>query len=160
MHALALGRDAAGTSYGLLTSQTFAAVHAVELSGLESNPVNARRLGLLRTIDLVPGGSTTAGSGFQPSLVIRPSGAFAVVSSFTTSSLQILTLPTNITVGPFTSNPAPFDALPLGTTRGFGLGALVSMSVPGPELYAVVNGNFSPVRNAFLGSFDAAGGLP
>ncbi|MFB3065068.1 MAG: hypothetical protein ACE10D_01015, partial [Planctomycetota bacterium] len=160
VHLLALGRDAANTSYGLLTSQTFAAVHVVELSGLQSNPVTAGRLGLLRTVDLVPGGSSTAGSGFQTDLILRPSGAFAVVSSFTTSSLQILALPANITVGPFTSNPAPFDTLPLGTTRGFGLGALASMSGPGPELYAVVNGHFSPLRNSFLGSFDAGGQLP
>ena len=160
VHALAFGRDAANTSYGLLTSQTFAAMHVVELSGLETNPVNAGRLGLLRTIDLVPGGSTTPGSGFQSSLILRPSGAFAVVSSFTTASLQILTVPGNVTLGPFTSNPAPFDMLPLGTTQGFGLGALASMNTPGPELYAIVNGNFSPLRNSFLGSFDAAGQLP
>ncbi|MFQ5844089.1 MAG: hypothetical protein ACE5JG_03795 [Planctomycetota bacterium] len=160
VHAIAVGRDATGRSYGLLTSQTLEAVFAVDLSGLDTIPADPSRLGLLRVFDLSPGGSATAGSGFQPDVVIRPGGAFAVVSSFSRSRLEVLSLPDDLAAGAVEVNPPPFDGLQRGTTRGFGLGAIVSVPGPGPEIFAVVNGNFSPARNSFLGSLNTGGALP
>jgi hypothetical protein len=148
-HALAIGAE-----FALLTSQTFAQVYAVDLSGLESQPVDTAKLRLFQTVDLVPGGAV-AGSGFQSDVVIRPSGKHAVVSSFTRASLTVLELPGDIATGTILVNPPPFDAASMQSTLGLGLGAVIN----GDDLFFVVNGNFNPARNSFVGSLDADGAL-
>jgi hypothetical protein len=159
VHALALGKDADGESFGVLASQTFAAAYVVDLSGLESNPVDAARLGLLHTVALAPGGDVTAGSGFQPGVAVTPSGGTAVVTGFETSSLHVLELPDSIRFGAVEVDPAPF-AGHLGPARGLGLGAVV-VNQAGATF--VVNGGFDdmfvPNRDAFLGTLAARDGL-
>lgn len=159
VQALALGRDADGESFGVLTSQTFAAAYVVDLGGLESNPVDPTRLGLLHTVDLAPGGSVTAGSGFQPGVAVTPSGGTAVVTGFETSSLHVLELPGSIRFGAVEVDPAPF-AGHLGPGHGLGLGAIV-VNQAGATF--IVNGGFDnmfvPNRDAFLGTLTARDGL-
>ena len=158
-HELAIGADQDGDPFALLTSQTLAQVYAIDLSGLEKQPVDTAKLRLLQSVDLVSGGSV-AGSGFQSDVVIRPSGRHAVVSSFTLTSLSVLELPDDIETGMILVNPSPFDTATMQSTLGLGLGKVVNAAVTGPDLYFVVNGNFNPApRNSFVGSLDADGAL-
>jgi hypothetical protein len=162
-HPLALGTDGHGLTFGLLTSQTFAAAYVVDLSGLELNPVDPGRLRLLRTVELTPGGATTAGSGFQPGLALSPSGGTAILSSFGTGSLTALALPDDLEFGTIVVNPAPLTADALGPARST-LGALVAPVGAAADVFFVVNGTFDqafrPLRSSFLGTLTVDGGLP
>ena len=156
-HALAVGVDLAGNHFGMLASQTFAAAYVVDLTGLESNPVNVGDLGLRRTIELATN-AATVGSGFQPGIGLSPSGRSAVVSSFTTSSLTVIDIPGDVLFQEFTLNPPPFDG-DLSATQSLGLAALVV----GDDVHVIVNGdfvNFPSNRAARIGVLDTGGRLP
>jgi len=160
VHRIPLARDRNGVEFGLLGSQTYAALLAVELSGLESDPVEPGLLRVVRTMALASGGATTEGSAYLPSVAIRPSGNFAVVSSFNDSRLVVVGLPERIDTGFFAVNPPPFDGATLSSATGLGVGAITSFDGPGPDIYAVVNGNFAPARNGSVGTLEANGQLP
>jgi hypothetical protein len=159
--ALARGRDAQGDAFGLLTSQTYAAAYVVDLSGLEQDPVDPARLRFLRTVELVQGGATSAGTGFLPGLALSPSGGSAVVGSFTTGTLSVLLLPDDIESGEILVDPEPFTAL--GPAQS-SIGALVAPFGGAADVFFVVNGTFDasflPLRSSFLGTLTAEGGLP
>jgi hypothetical protein len=163
-HALALGKDAYGHHFGLFSSQTYAAVYVVELEGLESNPVDPSRMGLVRTVDLAADGSLAAGSGYQPGIAVTSSGGGAVVSTFSEASLRVLDLPRDILSGPVRVDPQPFDTADLTAEAAYGLGALVVSPRTVAEVYVVVNGtfdaNFLPDRQAYVGALWAPGRLP
>jgi len=159
-HRLPVATDATGVRYALLGSQTFDALYAVELTGLESNPVDATRLRLLRTVEMSPGGADAPGRKFTAGVVIRPSGSFAVASSFNDSRLVVLGVPGDVEFGAFAIDPGPFGAVNLVSSTAFGLGALVSLPAPSPEIVFVANGNFGPARNSSLGTLRAKGLLP
>jgi hypothetical protein len=148
----------------VLTSQTFAALYVVDLSGLDSNPVDPLRLGLLRTVDLEPGGAVTTGSGYQPSLALSLTSRSAVVASFSTSSLQVVALPADIEFGPIVPDPSPFATAPRGPAPGLGLGRVILSNDPQVPVFFIANGgfdaNFNPNRNAFIGTFTVTHGLP
>jgi len=165
-HRMAIGADRAGRTFGLLGSQTFAAAYVVDLSGLDENPANPARLGLLRSVDLVAGGAATAGSGYSPSAGLTKSGRTAILSGFFPAALTVLALPDDIAAGQIIVNPAPFAGADLVSEEGLGLGALALPRVVanGIEAYVVVNGNFDanffPSRHGFLGTLVTAGRLP
>ncbi len=165
-HRLAIGADRGGGRFGLLGSQTFGAAYVVDLSGLDENPANPARLGLLRSVDLVTGGAATAGSGFSPSVGLTASGRTAILSGFFPAALTILALPDDIASGTIAVNPAPFAGADLASEQGLGLGALALPRVvaSGIEAYVVVNGNFDanflPSRHGFVGTLATAGRLP
>jgi len=156
--------DGSGNTRGLITSQTYAAAYLLDLSGLDSNPVDASRLGLLRTIDLAPGGSSTAGSGFQAGVAVNATGRTGLVTSFTTSKLTVIGLPVDPAFGPILVDPAPFDTVALGPARGLGLGAVVFTPGAAADAVFLVNGNFDqnfvPNRNAFLGTLAVTATIP
>jgi len=158
---VAIGRDALDRGFGVLTSQTFAAVYVVDLSGLDED-VDPSGLRLLRTASLAPGGAGTAGSGFQPGIALSHTHRSAVVTSFSTASLLVVELPDDVALGPIVVNPPPFDTATLGPAMGLGLGAVVVE--PDAPIFFVVNGsfdaNFVPNRNAYVASLSIAGGLP
>jgi hypothetical protein len=159
--ALARGRDAQGMAFGLLTSQTYAAAYFVDLSGLETDPVDPARLRLLRTVELEPGGATSAGTGFLPGLALAPGGGSAILGSFTTGTLSVLLLPDDLESGEILKDPEPFTAL--GPARS-SIGALVAPSGGAADVFFVVNGTFDssflPLRSSFLGTLTVEGGLP
>jgi len=160
---IAMGKDATGAHFGVLTSQTYGAAYIVDLHGLEGNPVDQTRLGLLRTVELAPGAAALAGSDFLPGVAVTPSGSAVVISSFNTASLTVLTLPADVALGPILVNPAPFD-VSLGTSHGLGLGALVAPAGAAADVYVIVNGafdaSFAPSRQAFIGALTTDGQLP
>lgn len=125
---IALGTDQNGVHYGLLTSQTFAAAYVVELTGLESNPVDTAALRLVRSVELGPSG---AGGAYLPGVAL--SGGTAVVTSFTTSSVLLLDVPGDIEFGTF------LKSADLPATGAFGLGQVV---ITGNDAWVVVNGDF------------------
>jgi hypothetical protein len=134
---IALGEDRSGVSFGLLTSQTFGSAYVIELTGLDSNPVDTNKLRVVRTIDL-------GGAGFHPSIAVD--GTAAVVSSFEGSSVTVLDLPDDIEFGTVVAGD-PFEA-----PDAFGVGAVAFAD---GYVYAVANGNFTPSRNAFLARLGA-----
>ena len=158
---IAVGRDAGGLDFGLLTSQTFAAAYAVDLSGLESNPVDIGALRILRTVELTPGGATTAGSGFQPSIALSASGRGAVYSSFTTSSLGVLQLPGDIEFGVVLLNPGAFATANMTSANALGFATVL---VQGDEALVLVNGdfdaNFAANNPGRIGRLKTNGRLP
>ncbi|MHC4341713.1 MAG: hypothetical protein ACYSX0_16060 [Planctomycetota bacterium] len=162
-HRIVLGVDGFGTHYGLLASQTYGAAYLIDLTGLESNPVDTDRLARLRHVDLVPGGAATAGSDFLTGIVITPSGRNAVVSSFDHARLRVLSLPADIRFGAIAVDPTPFDDASLGASQAMGLGALAAPAGAAAEIYAIVNGSFdlsfNPVRSAHIGTLSAEGRL-
>ena len=163
VHKLILSEDAGGLKYGAFTSQTFAAAYFVELTGLESNPVDPARLRLLRSVDLAPGGAATAGSGFQPGIAISPGGRTLLLTEFNSGTLTVVGLPDDIEFGPLVVNPAPFEAALLGPARS-SLGAIVAPRNAAAAAFFVVNGtfdgSFSPSGSSFLGTLTVTGGLP
>lgn len=159
-HRAPVGTDADGTSFAILGSQTFDALYVVELTGLESNPVDATRIRRLRTLELSPGGAAAPGRKFTSGVTIRPGGRHAVASSFNDARLRVLAIPSDVEFGSFALDPGPFAAADLSTSRGLGLGALVSLPAPYPQVLVVVNGHFAPIRNAFLGTLRAGPALP
>jgi hypothetical protein len=158
---LGRGSDRAGRTFAVLTSQTYAAAYFVDLSGLESDPVDPAGLRLMRTVELAPGAATSAGSGFLPGVALSPSGGSAVLSSFTRGTLSVLLLPDDIEAGEILVDPEPFVAL--GPARS-SLGALVASFGGAADVFFVVNGtfdaSFQPVRSSFLGTLTVEGGLP
>ena len=161
---LAHGSDGNGVQFALLTSQTFAAVYVVELTGLESNPVDTSCIRLLRSTDLTPGGASQAGSGFQPGIAVTPSGRTALVTAFNSSSLSVLALPSDIEYGQITIDPVPFDTVNLVSSKHSGLGALAILPGASADAYFVVNGtftpNYTPAGSAFVGTLTVPKGLP
>jgi hypothetical protein len=158
---LARGKDGAGRAFAVLTSQTYAAAYFVDLSGLESDPVDPAGLRLMRTVELTPNAKTSAGSGFLPGVALSPSGGSAIVSSFNSGTLSVLLLPDDVESGEILVDPEPFTAL--GPARS-SLGALVAPFGGAADVFFVVNGtfdaSFQPVRSSFLGTLTVAGGLP
>ncbi len=161
---LAHGSDGNGVRFALFTSQTFGALYAVELTGLESNPVDPSRIRLLRTVDLVPGGSRQAGSGYQPSVAVTSSGRTALVSSFSSSSLMVLALPSDIEYGQVAIDPAPFDTANLASAKYSGIGAVAIPRGGAADAYCIVNGTYgpgwTPLGSACIGSLTVPDGLP
>jgi len=159
--AVARGRDGKGMAFGMLTSQTYAAAYFVDLSGLETDPVDPARLRLLRTVELTPGGATSSGSGFLPGLALSPAGGSAILGSFTTGTLSLLLLPDDIQSGEILVDPEPFTAL--GPAQS-SIGALVAPFSGAADVFFVVNGTFDssylPLRSSFLGTLTVEGGLP
>jgi hypothetical protein len=151
--AIALGKDAAGTLFGALASQTFAAAYVVDLSGLDETPVDPLKLRLLRAVELAPGGLTTPGTGYQPGVAVAPDGETAYVASFTDGALRVLSLPDDIELGDIGIDEAPYDVLGLA---GSSLGACVAPSGAFSEVFFLVNGtfdaSFNPVRSSFIGT--------
>jgi hypothetical protein len=139
---IALGRDELGRPFGAVASQTFGAAYVVDLSGLDSNPVATAELRRLRTIDLVPGGSQTPGSGFHPGIGLTPSGRTLVVSTFAPARLHVVGLPGDIEFGAIALNPAPFDTADLTAELSGGMGALVVPRNNNREVYVLTNGTF------------------
>jgi len=159
--ALARARDGQGMAFGMLTSQTYAAAYFVDLSGLEVDPVDPTRLRLLRTVELTPGGATSAGTGFLPGMTLSPGGGSAILGSFTTGTLSVLLLPDDIESGEILVDPEPFTAL--GPAQS-SIGALVAPPGGAADVFFVVNGTFDssflPLRSSFLGTLTVEGGLP
>ena len=161
VQGIAVGRDATGLDFGLLTSQTFAAAYAVDLSGLERNPVDPGGLRLVRSVELAAGGVTTAGSGFQPSIALTPSGLGAVFSSFSTSSLGVLRIPSDIEFGLWLLNPGAFATADMTASGALGLATVL---VQGDEALVLVNGDFdsrfAPRNSGRIGRLESFGRLP
>jgi hypothetical protein len=159
--ALARGRDGQGRAFGMLTSQTYAAAYFVDLSGLDTDPVDPARLRLLRTVELTPGGATSAGTGFLPGMALSPGSGSAILGSFTTGTLSVLLLPDDIESDEILVDPEPFTAL--GPAQS-SIGALVAPLGGAADVFFVVNGTFDksflPLRSSFLGTLTVEGGLP
>ncbi|MHC4847736.1 MAG: hypothetical protein ACYTEG_04700 [Planctomycetota bacterium] len=159
---IALGRDETGRLFGVLSSQTFSAAYLLDLSGLDNRPPTPADVGLLRTVDLTPGGSLQTGSGFHPGVGLTASARTLVVSTFFPAKLHVVALPGDIGAGPIEVDPDPFGDL-LVTPSG-GLGALV---VPGnnvSDVYVINNGTFdattfAPKDPAFIASLSTRDGL-
>jgi len=139
---IAIGRDSLGRSFGCISSQTYGAAYAVDLSGLDHNPVVVPDLRLLRTIELVPGGAQTEGSGFHPGVGLTASGRTLVVSTFAPASLYVVALPGDIENGVIAVNPAPFDTADLTAELSGGMGALVVPRNNDRDVYVLTNGTF------------------
>jgi len=157
-----LGRDATGRPFAVLSSQTFAAAYVVDLAGLENRPPDPARMGLLRTIDIDPGGSLTPGSGFLPGIGLTSSSRTLVVSSFFPAALRFVSLPEDVAQGPIVVDPDPFRDVAADPSGGFG--ALVVPRNNVSDVYVVNNGTFDfttflPKDNAFVASFTARDGL-
>lgn len=157
-----LGRDATGRPFGVLASQTFSAAYAVDLTGLEARPADPAGLGLLRTIELQPGGSTTPGSGFHPGIGLTPSSRTMVVSTFFPAGLRIVALPDDLADGTIEVDPAPFGDL--SSPAGGGFGALVVPAHNVSDVYVISNGTFDftaylPKDDAFIASLTTRDGL-
>jgi hypothetical protein len=161
-HRIAVGEDAAGLRFGLLGSQTFAAVYLVDLTGLESDPVDPAGLRLLRAVDLEPGGSQTVGSAYVYGAALSFTGKSAVLTRFNKSMLVVLGIPDDVEFGTYAVNPPPFDTATLGPAQGLGIGTV--LIEPDAPVFFVVNGNFDqnfvPNRNAFVGTLAVRDGLP
>ncbi len=159
---LAISNDDEGDAFAVATSQTFNAAYLLDLSGLEENPVDPARLGLLQTVALSTGGDVTAGSGFLPGVALSASGKTALVTSFSTSRLVVLELPDDVATGTTLINPAPFLPAALGPARG-SLGAIVMTPGAAADVHFIVNGtfdaNFAPDRHGFLGTLSVGGAL-
>ncbi|MHC4940702.1 MAG: hypothetical protein ACYTHK_17315 [Planctomycetota bacterium] len=149
---MALGRDADGELFGALSSQTFSAVYLLDLAGLDNEP--ATPLAFLRTIELQPGGSASAGSGFHPGIGLTPSSRTLVVSTFFPAKLFVVALPADLRGGAAEVNPDPYAELELDASGG--LGALV---VTGNGAYVINNGTFVPAGPAHVASLTTRDGL-
>ena len=161
---LALGRDGTGRPFGAFSSQTLSAVSIVDLSGLDARPPRADRLGLLRTVDLVPGGGTTIGSGFHPGIGATASGRMLVVSTFFPAKLFVVELPADLSTGAIAVDPSPFGSANLTADDSGGLGALVVPDNNVSDVYFLVNGTFdfstfSPKDPAYIGTLTTRDGL-
>jgi len=145
---IALGHDALGRSFGAISSQTYSSAYAIDLSGLDQNPVSVPDLRLLRTIELVPGGSLTTGSGFHPGIGMTTSGRTLVVSTFAPARLHVVGLPGDIEHGAIVVSPAPFDESDLTAELSGGMGMLVVPQNNDRDVYVLTNGTFD--FNTFL----------
>jgi len=157
-----LGRDGTGRPFGVLSSQTFAAAYVVGLGGLEQRPPDPQGLGLLRTIELAPDGSTTAGSGFHPGIGLTASSRTMIVSSFLPAALRVVALPEDVANGAIEVDPAPLSGITFDPSGG--LGALVVPRHNVSDVYALSNGTFDPATftpkdPAHVVSFTARDGL-
>ncbi len=153
-HEPALGRDGDGDRFAMFTSQTFGFVYAVDLSGLDEDPVDTGKLRLLQAAPITQN-PTLIGAGFQSDVALR--GDFAIVSSFTTTGLTVLELPEDIATGEIRVNPDEFGTASMKTTKGFGLGHLTATNIPGVAVIAILNGGFFPPSNSALVTLDADG---
>ncbi|MEM8883941.1 MAG: hypothetical protein AAGD14_07730 [Planctomycetota bacterium] len=158
----AIGRDATGRPFAAFTSQTFSAAYLFDLSGLDVDPPVAGR-GLLRTIDLAAGGSTTIGSGFHPGVGLTNSARTLVTSRFLPAQLQVVSLPGDVANGSITVDPAPFDGNEMFADDTGGLGALVVPRNNVSDVYVITNGtfdmSFAPLGNAHIGTLTTRDGL-
>jgi hypothetical protein len=159
---IALGRDETGRLFGVLTSQTFSAAYVLDLSGLDNRPPTPADVGLLRTVDLTPGGSLQPGSGFHPGIGLTGSARTLIVSTFFPAKLHVVALPGDIGAGPIEVDSDPFTDL-LVTPSG-GLGALVVPRNNVSDVYVINNGTFdattfAPKDPAFVASLTTRDGL-
>ena len=161
---LAIGRDATGRPFAMLSSQTLSAAFVIDLEGLDQGPARADQLGLLHAVDLAAGGSTTIGSGFHPSIGLSPTSRTAVVSTFFPPKLYVLDLPDDIGENAIGVDIPPFDNANLTATGSGGLGALVVPNDNISDVYFLVNGTFDsttflPKDPAYIGTLTTRDGL-
>jgi hypothetical protein len=118
----------------------------------------------MRSIDLVAGGSSQAGSGYLPSVAVTSSGRTALVSSFNSSSLIVVALPSDIEFGQVAVDPAPFDTANLASAKYSGIGAVAIPRGGAADAYCIVNGTYgpgwTPLGSACIGSLTVPNGLP
>ncbi|MCU0722112.1 MAG: hypothetical protein MUC63_00590 [Planctomycetes bacterium] len=137
-NAIAIGKDGTGRTVGMIGSSFFGQVYAVDLSGLDENPMQPAKVRPLRSAYRpIPVFHSREGDAhtWACDVALAPNGRLAFVSAFNQAEVHAVECPEDWETGEFRARPEPF-------ARPFEFEALDG-GVPSVTKLAVRRGAFS-----------------
>jgi len=111
--AIAIGKDGTGRTVGMIGSSFAGQVYAMDLSGLDADPVQTASLRPLRSAyHPIPVFHSREGDDhtWACDVALAPNGRYAFVSAFNQAEVHVLGCPSDWETGEFEAHPEPFAA--------------------------------------------------
>jgi hypothetical protein len=109
--AIAIGKDGTGRTVGMIGSSFYGQVYAVDLSGLDTDPIQASTIRPLRSAYRpIPVFHSREGDAhtWACDVALSPNGRYAFVCAFNQAEVHVVGCPADWETGEFTAHPAPF----------------------------------------------------
>ncbi|MHC4598868.1 MAG: hypothetical protein ACYS47_07680 [Planctomycetota bacterium] len=113
MGDIAIGKDGADRTVGMIGSKFYGHLYAVELTGLDQNPIDTASIKPIRNgYHPIPVFQSALGNDhtWAVDVALSPNGRYAFVGAFNQADVHVVSLPADWYTGTFTVNPASLAA--------------------------------------------------